>query len=309
MIIRNTQNNIIVNDEYVGEILKNKKILNNNHKNIIRVKSPNIKYQYGNIIEERKNYLFYVSGVEYIKLNNNDDENGNKIFFKTIQAQRNKDNKYNNSRCYRNCYSHLNNKNKDNIINISNSNEINNNNENDNLTYEQEFSFYFNNIGIIKDSSQGFYKIYQAIPLDINDQQIEIPKNKTHYYLINNYKKIYGNKNNFVINSNDIDQKKTNDFVFEKKLIKRKKNLIKGDETNDILQSKNKIKSLYFKNRAITPFKRSNNSHQKTKRINNNDITNQKQKKLFGESYGFVNPKIYKKIKNNNYIEINESKS
>ena len=269
-------NNIIENDEYVGEIINNIKKLNNNNKNLNRTKSPNIKDQYGNIIEERSNYLFYVSGVEYIKLNNNNYQKHNKTFFKTIQAKRNKDNKYNNFRYFRKCHNHLENKNKDNIINISNSKEKNI--ENANLTYEQDSSFYYNNVGIIKDSSQEqFYKIYQAIPFDINTQQIEIPKNKTNNYLINSHKKKYGNRNNFVINSIDIDKKTSNNFVFEKKLINRKNNIIKRDEIDDILQSKNKIKSLYFKNRAITPFKNSNN-HQKIKKINNNHTKNQKQK-------------------------------
>ena len=74
---------------------------------------------------------------------------------------------------------------------------------------------------------------------------------------INNYKKIYGNKNNFLINSIDIDNDSINNNVFQKPILTRKiisNTNIYDNYANDYknITPKIKLNSLDLDNQSIS---------------------------------------------------------
>ena len=118
--------------------------------------------------------------------------------------------------------------------------------------------YNFKNTGFLRDSSNGqLYKIYQVIPIDINNEKIEEVLQKNKNYLNNNYKKIYGNKNNFLINSIDIDNDSINNNVFQKPILTRKiisNTNIYDNYANDYknITPKIKLNSLDLDNQSIS---------------------------------------------------------
>ena len=245
-------NDIIKNDEYVGEISK---------KNINRIiNNSNLE---GMTLEERNNYKFYVSGKGNSTIFLIDKENNNNI----NQILNNKNN-YKNS---------TNNKLDNRQIHSNFEKESNKGDTKNYFIFNNNASCDFENVGILKDSSNGqFYKIYQAIPIDINSKNIKIEFEESKKYSINNIKSSYGNRKNFFINSIDIKNEKDKNYVFKKEDNKKEKINIfinNTDNKNDILQSNSKIKSLYFKHNSISPVKQQD--------IHRNLQTGNKKKKYF----------------------------
>ena len=171
---------IIENDEYVGEINKEStNILNQNN---------SLK---GITLEERNNYKFFVSGQGYSTIYILGKENNKHLNYNNINIYNNSNN---NKKYKRQIYSNFEKENND---------KYNNNF----LVVNHKTPFDFGNVGIFKDFSNGqLYKIYQAIPIDINNEDIEIELKMNPKYLINNAKTSYGNRNNFFINIIDIDK-------------------------------------------------------------------------------------------------------
>ena len=252
---------VIENDEYVGEIIPKNKIIIKNYKN--NTHSTNNPDQNGIIIEERNNYQFYVSGNGYATNNIQKNQNSNNLFGnQKLNYNKSKKLVYDELNVNRG----LNNDNYD--CNLSKSKEINNiqeysnfENENygddeNNTLYNHKSTFGFRNVGIIKDSSNGqLYKIYEAIPIDINNENIEQQLRNNKNYLIKNLKSAYGNRNNFVINSIGINKKETNNYISESPLIKKENNSnnIKNKGDNyEILPTNQKIKSVYIKKDSIS---------------------------------------------------------
>ena len=252
---------VIENDEYVGEIIPKNKIIIKNYKN--NTHSTNNPDQNGIIIEERNNYQFYVSGNGYATNNIQKNQNSNNLFGnQKLNYNKSKKLVYDELNVNRG----LNNDNYD--CNLSKSKEINNiqeysnfENENygddeNNTLYNHKSTFGFRNVGIIKDSSNGqLYKIYEAIPIDINNENIEQQLRNNKNYLIKNLKSAYGNRNNFVINSIGINKKETNNYISESPLIKKENNSnnIKNKGDNyEILPTSQKIKSVYIKKDSIS---------------------------------------------------------
>jgi len=121
--------------------------------------------------------------------------------------------------------------------------------------------------------------------------------------LIKNLKSAYGNRNNFVIDSIDINKKETNNYISESPLIKKENNpnniKNKGDNW-EIPPTNQKIKSVYIKKDSISSkiFKNNDTSQKIDYKSSKNNLN---EKELYNEN------KINNN--NNNYIEINESSS
>ena len=205
-IYNNTRNliddssDIIENDEYVGEIQNQILIKENKHKINYRNKTLAGKNKFGTIIEERNNYKFYVSGSCA----------GNSKQSKKYQLKK-----------YEGNFLQSSNINNDKI------NKIKIKEYNDKLLYN------FINAGILRYEPKGlFYKIYQAIPIDINDNYFKKYFFKNEMDLINK-ENIQKNRNNFFVNSAYINKNKkiSKNYVFKKPIIK--KNLSDKFETNE----------------------------------------------------------------------------
>ena len=79
--------------------------------------------------------------------------------------------------------------------------------------YKKKSSFDFKNVGILGDSTDyQLFKIYHGIPFDINNEIMEEEMKKSQNCLINNFKKAYGNRNNFLIESIYIKEKNTDKY-------------------------------------------------------------------------------------------------
>ena len=281
---------IIENDEYVGELRpKIKKLIlhynDQNYKSYLQ----NNQYQNGIVIEERNNYKFFVSGGEYsnknisnIAIRHKYDEKQNINYYNNINLESDRLNKdqffnYNN-------YALSENKKMHNKQDNSHFEKSRHNEDNNYIAFNQKSSFNFKNVGILRDSSNGkLYKIYQAIPIDINDENLEQELRKNQNHLIN-FKNSYGNKNNFVINRIDINKKQVNNNIFDESLIKRKNIL-------NITKNKDNKKKIFQTIKSINEYQ---------------DTTNLFAKYNHGQNGLYQNKKI---INNNNYIEINECKS
>lgn len=202
---------IIENDEYIGEIISNKNNLNNNNKILCRRKISDKDLQYGDIIEERKNYMFYASGVRYNNISTLNSEN--KSIYIPINSRIDQIN-YNSSKIENYQCDKLQKENLD----LSNSKKESFHGKNDIFeSYNNKFSYNFEDVGIIRDFTSGkLFKIYQAIPFDINNEIIKYDLNKAQKYLNNRNKKSYENKNNFLINSFDINKNIKGNYIFEK---------------------------------------------------------------------------------------------
>ena len=205
-IYNNTRNliddssDIIENDEYVGEIQNQILIKENKHKINYRNKTLDYKNKFGTIIEERNNYKLYVSGSGA----------GNSKQSKKYQLKK-----------YEGNFLQSSNINNDKI------NKIKIKEYNDKLLYN------FVNAGILRYEPKGlFYKIYQAIPIDINDNYFKKNFFKNEMDLINE-ENIQKNRNNFFVNSAYINKNKkiSKNYVFKKPIIK--KNLSDKFETNE----------------------------------------------------------------------------
>ena len=201
---------IIENDEYFGEIISNKNNLINNNKILYRNKISDKGLQFGDIIEERENYMFYVSGVRYNNISTLNSEN--KSIYIPINSRIDQIN-YNSSKIENYQCDKLQKENLD----LSNSKKESFHGKNDIFeSYNNKSSYNFEDVGIIRDFTSGkLFKIYQAIPFDINNEIIEYDLNKAQKYLNNRYKTSYGNKNNFLINSCDINKNIKRNYIFE----------------------------------------------------------------------------------------------
>lgn len=264
--IEDDSNEKIENDEYVDKTIVRNKIIIKNLKRKYNNNLSNNQYKKGIVLEERHNYKFFISGVGYSDVNIlNDEEKKNfevkeKISSYT-QKRLNYDELYNQQHFQYNKYNYnlLKNKRTENIHTF-NSERVNFNKTDNNIlnTEHQKSPFDFQSMGILRDSSNGqLFKIYQAIPIDINNESMEEELKNTSF-LNNNYKKAYGNKNNFFINSIDIDRRTTKNYVFQKPIINRKimtKKMKKNENGCDILQSEKKIKSIYIKSPTTSPIK------------------------------------------------------
>ena len=292
---------VIENEEYVGEIIPKNNILIKNYKdNIFETHSTNNQYQNGIIVEERNNYQFYVSGVGYTNNNILEKKNYNNLYEKQKLCYNEKKESVNNkikTEKFFNDYYDCNNK----LINIQGYSNFENEKDEDIKNYElnnNKSYCRFQNFGFLKDSSNGqLYKIYEAKPIDINNENIAQQLRNNQNYLINNYKNTYGNKNNFVMNSFYINEKKINNYTFEHPLFKKENNLKKiknNDNKYEILGTNHKIKSLYIKNNSMSPkiFKNKDTFRKNENKQNENELYNKN-----------------KIINNNNYIEVNECSS
>ena len=296
---------VIENDEYVGEIIPKNKIIIKNYKNNTH-STNNPPDQNGIIIEERNNYQFYVSGDGYATNNIQKNQNSNNLFGnQKLNYNKSKKLVYDELNVNRG----LNNNNYD--CNLSKKKEINNIHEYSNFEnekygddenytlYNHKYTFGFRNVGIIKDSSNGqLYKIYEAIPIDINNENIEQQLRNNKNYLIKNLKSAYGNRNNFVIDSIDINKKEKNNYISENPLIKKEnnpKNIKNKSDNYEILPTNQKIKSVYIKKDSIS-----------SKIFKNNDTSPKIDYK--SSKYNLNEKELYNENKinnnNNNYIEI-----
>lgn len=372
---------IILNDEYIGEIPQKKYIItkdisnchdniyNNNNIKIIREqksiddnydnntyvlsspstinfinRTPHKKLEYGNVIEERRNYKLYVSGVENVNNDFNGRENNN---IHMIRNNSNRINLFNHEKylqkspsfkSYKYCDEYTNNNINDYHINS----KIVRTNRNQDLNY---FSNNYRNIpsyiyysspikktykspyslrskGILKDNAYGqYYRVFQAIPIDINDCEDYDDKYnnnkmysvKINYNDINNYhnkRHVNAYNNNFIINSNDINRVKEEQYIFVKPEIKTNKNYNSNLHTIESTpESDNNIKPIYFKKKVYKPSITMHNFYKK-KANNNNNIKikiqdNQEYKK---DNNNYIRIKeTNKNINNNKYIEIKET--
>lgn len=344
--INDDSNDIIHNDEFVGEICHNNiqktndniieindgtENSNNNNNNynskieskINRInKTPNKKFEYGNVLEERRNYKLYVSGVGYVD-NNSPEKISNNICvekyirnspscesYKYFSEQDNNICDYNiNSKIlkrkkndFNTCYSSLRNSPK-------------------HICYssppKREYKTPYNlkHKGIIRDNLDGqFFRVFQAIPVDVDidncdNLYTDINYNRNLYYsphrlYDNNIKCYRRNNNNFFFNSNHNNNRSQGKYNYNKPIIKHERykssnlyQIISNDKECQP-QCGNNLKSFYCKKQPI--YKKSNIIIKSNK---NNNIENKSE---------YISKKIHvKKVpifnNNNNFIKINEN--
>ena len=290
------------------------------HKIKIINNTQNEKFEYGNVIEERRNYKLYISGFEnakkdnfkedYNKLNNNIKTlkycNNQKFIknspslesydCKDIEINNNINNYSLNSKIIRNnreVYSPFSNKrNNINYIYFSSPTK---------RIYKTPYNL--KNKGIIKDNLYGkFYKVFQAIPADIdinnesnykiyNEQNYSDEKIKNINYKNNYFNSLYNNNNN--------DKDKL--ILYKKPILKRANDVNYGNIHNESdYNNKNpkyikKIKSLYLKNKSYS------NNCKGNPFICVKEFIKINQENRFKEESNSFN--------NNNYIEIIEGKN
>ena len=228
-------NDIIENDEYVGDYFQNKNKLISYNKNLY----SDIKYKkelkHGDIIEEKNNYIFYASGIRYNNIKNEEKNNlDNKSIFIPINSNINKKDYISQNKKYQNSLK------EQNFENLNSEEEKYYSENNDIDTYNNISCFNFKDAGILRDSFNGkLFKIYKAIPLDINNKNIELDLSKVKKF--NNHKIVYGNKNNFLINSCDINKNDKRNKENENEKIMNKNNhelfeKIKADNNNNYIE-------------------------------------------------------------------------
>ena len=220
--------NIIENDEYIGDTFQNNK---NSYRDIIYKNEK----QYGDIIEKKNNYIFFASGIRYYNIKNEEKKNSeNKSIVIPINSRTNKKNYISPYKKYQN------NLKKQNIDILNSEEEKYYSKNNDIDVYNHKSSFNFKDAGILNDSLNGkLYKIYRAISLDINSKNIEYDLSKVKKF--NNHKIVYGNKNNFLINSCDIKKNnKRSKEIESEKIIKENNNelteKINEDNNNNYIE-------------------------------------------------------------------------
>ena len=189
----------IENEENIGDInSKNTEILIDKCKNNSRNKFSSNKNQFGAVVVEKRNYQFYVSGAIYTNKIYKDKE-----MYTHIKLEKNITNKYESQK----------NKNMNYPKDISNYKEKIEGCKNCGEMYKKKSSFDFKNVGILGDSTDDqLFKIYHGIPFDINNEIMEEEMKKSQNCLINNFKKAYGNRNNFLIESINIKEKNTDKY-------------------------------------------------------------------------------------------------
>lgn len=303
-------------------------------------RTPHKKFEYGNVIEERRNYKLYVSGVENVNNDFYGNENNN------IHMTRNNSNRINlfnhkkylqkspslKSYKYYDEYSnnnindyHINSK----IVKINRNQDLNyfSNNYRNTPNYiyysspvkkSYKSPYSLRSKGILKDNAYGqYYRVFQAIPIDIGDcedfddkyNNNKIYSDKINYNDINdNYSKRHVNtyNNNFIINSNDINRAKKEKYTFIKPEKKIQKNYNSNLHTIESTPESDKnIKPIYFKKKVYTPSITMHNFYNK-KDKNKNNIKRKKQEGQENNNYVEIK-ETNKKINNNKYIEIKET--
>ena len=229
-----------INDNIIEINDRTENSKNNNNYNIgskiNRInKTPNKKFEYENVIEERRNYQLYVSGVGHV------DDNSPKKISNNICIERYIKNspscesyKYNNI-CDYNINPRVVNRKKD--FNSCNSYLRNSPKY---ICYssppKKEYKTPYNlrHKGIIRNNLDGqFFRIIQAIPIDIDVDNwdclyTEINNNKNQYYsphkLYNSNIKCYRrNNNNFFFNSNNSNSRSQKKYIINKPIIKNER--------------------------------------------------------------------------------------
>ena len=373
---------IIQNDEFVGEMPKyeyiiNKEISNNynnnNYHDNVKFYNRNDssekynnnsyyfsdsknnygkrnrikKYEYGNIVEERRNYRLYLSGCEsYDNVFSEDENEDNK--YKRI-SKINRVNLFkNNSMCNYpilksyDCYNHYNYNSNKKIVR-SNRN-LNNNYSSSSFRNTHNYICYSSPIkktckspynlrskGILKDNLyEKYYRVYKAIPIynteiriinnnnykkadsRFNDYKIFSAKRlcyKNNGYNINNCSNYKNkNKNNFLINSNDINKVADN-----KNILVFKKPKIPKNNNCEIIRNIYKVSNMPFIYEKTEINQKTKKPIYLKKKIcsNNNSINNHNNnmKKTKNNNNNFVEIKESNKNinNNNNYLVIKES--
>lgn len=341
--INDDSNDIIHNEEFVGEV-SHKKIQktndniieiddgtenqNNNNNNNIHTgsktnrinKTPNKKFEYGNVIEERRNYKLYVSGVGYVNNNSPEKVLNNICIERCIRNSPSCESyKYfsekNDNICDYNIKSRV--VNRNNYFNTCNSSLRNSPKY---ICYssppkkEYETPYNLKHKGIIRDNLDGqYFRVFQAIPVDIDEDNCgclytEINKNKKQYYSPhklnhNNIKCFRRNNNNFFFNSNHSNCRSQNKIVVNRPIIKHERynssnlyQIITKDKAYQP-QIETNFKSFCYKKHPI--YKKNNIIIKSNK---NNDNKNEYISKK-------IKVKKASKFSNNdnNFIEINEN--
>ena len=341
-------NDIIHNDEFVGEF-SHKKIQNQND-NIIEIndgtensknnnnnynihignkinrinKTPNKKFEYGNVIEERRNYKLYVSGVGYVD-NNSPEKIPNNICIEryiknspSCESYRYFSEQDNNICDYTiNSRAVMNSKNYFNTCNSSQRNSPKYICYSSPPKREYKTPYNLKPKGIIRDNLDGqFFRVFQAIPADIDADNCgclytEIYNNKNQYYsphklYHNNIKCYRRNNNNFFFNSNLSKSRSQKRFIVNKPLIKHERNnssnlyQIKTNDKTYQPQSEENFKSFCYKK---NPIYKKNNIITKSNKNNDNKIEYFSKKIQVKKASKLSN----NYNNNNNVIEINEN--
>lgn len=315
--------NYIRYDDYIEDYSQNNKYILNrenlyNDYNMSRypinrrTKIPNNQFEYGNVIEERRNYKLYISGIENSSNDKFKDDNKNNInnncfnshYFKAYKCN-------NNDICNQMNDSFINSKIKKRKRNSNLYSPYSNNRRNSNYIYYSsptkkiyKSPYYLKNKGIIKDNIFGnLYKVFEAVPISTNDLE------KNDYKLNNRIISPKKENNINYMRNNDIQKEQNNNnFIFKKPILKMEKyknsnkrsQNIKVDNINNKiigLEFGKKIKSLYF-------IKKSYSSNCKGNNFISKKIINNKKNNLNRS----INEEKSQLI-NNTYIEINESNS
>ena len=305
--------NYIRYDDYIEDYSQNNKYILNrenlyNDYNMSRypinrrTKIPNNQFEYGNVIEERRNYKLYISGIENSSNINNNCFNSH--YFKAYKCN-------NNDICNQMNDSFINSKIKKRKRNSNLYSPYSNNRRNSNYIYYSsptkkiyKSPYYLKNKGIIKDNIFGnLYKVFEAVPISTNDLE------KNDYKLNNRIISPKKENNINYMRNNDIQKEQNNNnFIFKKPILKMEKyknsnkrsQNIKVDTINNKiigLEFGKKIKSLYF-------IKKSYSSNCKGNNFISKKIINNKKNNLNRS----INEEKSQLI-NNTYIEINESNS
>ena len=299
-------NNRNYDNNYIKEIINgtNQLNYNNNYTYTYNLKNriPNQRNEFGIVLEERRNYKLYVSGINNTNIDYSKDNNSNlkvnnkrKIIrhyeenpsfdlskYKYYNAQNNSnENGYcgNSEKIIKKNYSFYS-INRTNPHHICYSSPIK-------KIYKSPYNL--KKKGIIKDNLYGkFYKVFQAVPATIDEETDNKIKNRILSEEKNNYN--YCN-NNFEIKTINNNKK----YIFQKPILKNVKynnsNIINILDNNDYkAENGKKKKSLYIKEKYYSPNCR-NNCFNYNKGIYYNNENNLKKKNYNN---------------NNNYVEINE---
>ena len=345
--ITDDSNDIIHNDEFVGEVSHKQKqktndniieindgtenSKNNNNYNIGSKinkinKTPNKKFGYGNVIEERRNYKLYVSGVGYVD-NNSPEKKPNNICiercirnspscesYKFFSDQENNICDYNiNSRVV------VNRKNDFNTCNSSLRNSPKYICYSSPPKKEYKTPYNLKHKGIIRNNMDGqYFRVFQAIPVDIDTDTdncdclyTEINNNKNQYYSPyklynnnnNNIKCYRRNNNNFFFNSNHSNCRSQKKFIINRPIIKHERynssnlyQIITNDKAYQP-QCETNFKSFRY---IKQPIYKKNNIIIKSNRNNDNKSEYFSKKIKVKKASKFSN-------NDNNFIEINEN--
>ena len=296
---RNYDNN------YIEEIIKGTKQsnYNNNYYHMSNQKNriPKRRNEYGNVLEERRNYILYVSGIDNSNLdfqdsNNLKVNNERKIvkYYKENPSFELSKYKYYNSQNNTNENSYCGS--SKNIITKNYSFYSTNRTNPHHICYSSPMKkiykspYNLKRKGIIKDNLYGkFYKVFQAVPVTIDEETDNKIRNRILSAEKNNYN--YYNENFEINNINN-----NKNYVFQKPILRNVKtnnrNVINiVNNNNSKPKNGKKKKSLYIKEKNYSPNSKNNGFNYK-KRIYYNNENNLKQKKIYNN--------------NNNYVEINE---